>query len=258
MLWVVVLWAVMEWRLCSCLVSVVSVILCFRSRVRSVGPKAAEGSVELIQSVPDGQLLRIPLVGDEFRLRQCLLNVCDNAVKYTRPFGEITLRLTRAEAPSPAELPPQPPPDAALGAAVEIVAKTQAEAEARDEIVWVEFEIEDTGVGISSTSIKELFAPFSQVPSYPFSRPHRPRTHPPLPLPPSRRSHYPYVSSHTAEPSVPCPQVSASSARRNSGTGLGEWSGSPPQTRERSISSLSSLSCYPAAIPANSPSHSPQ
>lgn len=43
--------------------------------MRSVGPKACAGGVEVICDVEDPELGQIVLLGDAFRIRQCLLNI---------------------------------------------------------------------------------------------------------------------------------------------------------------------------------------
>ena len=40
----------------------------------------------------------VTILGDRHRLRQLLLNLCDNAVKYNQPGGKVTLELHRADA----------------------------------------------------------------------------------------------------------------------------------------------------------------
>ena len=72
------------------------------------------------------------LVGDEQRIRQILLNLVGNAVKFTDR-GEVRVRAKRLE------------------------------RTATHEHVW--FEIEDTGIGISPRSISTLFDPFTQADS---------------------------------------------------------------------------------------------
>jgi len=68
--------------------------------------------------------------GDSYRLRQILVNLLGNAVKFTEQ-GTITLRVSREEADG-----------------------------RRDRI---RFEVEDSGIGIPRGSIDKLFQPFSQV-----------------------------------------------------------------------------------------------
>jgi signal transduction histidine kinase/CheY-like chemotaxis protein len=76
--------------------------------------------------VPDG------LIGDAGRLRQVLLNLVGNAIKYT-PFGRVTLRVRREPGGQQSE------PDTLV------------------------FEVVDTGIGIAPDQISQLFEPFSQV-----------------------------------------------------------------------------------------------
>ena len=68
------------------------------------------------------------LLADETRLRQILLNLLDNAVKYTET-GHVVLRIKNMDAPKP--INPQP-----------------LESRAR-----LRFEVEDTGIGISPNSL---------------------------------------------------------------------------------------------------------
>jgi signal transduction histidine kinase/DNA-binding NarL/FixJ family response regulator/HPt (histidine-containing phosphotransfer) domain-containing protein len=71
------------------------------------------------------------LVGDPTRLRQVLLNLVNNAIKFTET-GGVTIRL-RAEEP-------------------------------QDKNIYnVEFSVADTGIGISETARKNIFSPFAQA-----------------------------------------------------------------------------------------------
>lgn len=73
------------------------------------------------------------LEGDALRLRQVLLNLVGNAVKFTQQ-GEVSVRVNMVSAPSGGQHP-----------------------------VLVRFAVHDTGIGISSDGLKRLFQPFSQV-----------------------------------------------------------------------------------------------
>ncbi|MFW5822756.1 MAG: ATP-binding protein [Tangfeifania sp.] len=75
------------------------------------------------EKLPDG------LVGDQFRLKQILINIITNAIKYTDQ-GEINVRV--------------------------LVEKQTSRK------VFVRFEVEDTGIGISKDNIDTIFEIFSQ------------------------------------------------------------------------------------------------
>ncbi len=96
--------------------------------VRLSAPRAAERELDLRlhvdAAVPDA------LHGDPVRLRQVLLNLVGNAVRFTRR-GSVTLNVTPAE---------------------------DGEAKAA-----IRFEVRDTGVGIRPEHRARLFEPFSQV-----------------------------------------------------------------------------------------------
>ena len=90
------------------------------------GAKALDIAVEIDPRVPAA------LVGDEGRLRQVLLNLLNNAVKFT-PSGTVTLRLSRLEGVPGRET--------------------------------IRFEVADTGIGIPDMHQNRLFERFSQVDS---------------------------------------------------------------------------------------------
>ncbi|HEY9107148.1 MAG TPA: two-component regulator propeller domain-containing protein, partial [Roseateles sp.] len=93
-----------------------------------VGMRAEEKELELLFALPPG--LPTALVGDPSRLGQILLNLSNNAVKFTER-GEVTVA----------------------------VAET-----ARDgERVTLRFEVRDTGIGIAPEEVARLFQPFTQA-----------------------------------------------------------------------------------------------
>jgi len=93
-----------------------------------VGLKAAEKGLEfLIDVEPD---LPTSLIGDPLRLGQVLINLTNNAVKFTEQ-GEVTIRI--------------------------------ALVERSDEGVVLRFEVTDTGIGLSEEQAGRLFQPFTQA-----------------------------------------------------------------------------------------------
>lgn len=73
------------------------------------------------------------LIGDPFRLRQVLSNLIGNAIKFTTQ-GEIAVTITKL-------------------------------SEDKDKSIYLEFQIKDTGIGIPSDKISEIFSSFTQVDS---------------------------------------------------------------------------------------------
>jgi PAS domain S-box-containing protein len=102
--------------------------------------RAAEKHLSLMTYVDPQVPTR--LRGDPNRLRQILLNLGSNAVKFTEQ-GAVTILV----APVPAA------PDAPTGNA----------SEAAGSAVTLRFEVRDTGIGLSEVARKRLFQPFTQA-----------------------------------------------------------------------------------------------
>jgi PAS domain S-box-containing protein len=91
-----------------------------------VQEKGLEMSVLIEPDVP------LSLTGDPGRLRQILLNLLGNAIKFTDE-GTVNLSLRRIAG---------------------------GDSEARD---WIEFTVEDSGIGMTEDQLSRLFTPFTQV-----------------------------------------------------------------------------------------------
>jgi two-component system phosphate regulon sensor histidine kinase PhoR len=96
-----------------------------RHAVELISPAAREKRVEIGVEIPEETAVP-PVLGDADGLERLLLNLLDNAIKYNRPEGRITLRLSRSG------------DDAVL-------------------------EVSDTGIGIPPESIPRLFERFYRV-----------------------------------------------------------------------------------------------
>lgn len=71
-----------------------------------------------------------PFVGDSYRIRQVLLNLVNNGIKFTNK-GEVTVSAKLADS--------------------------------NEEHVQIRFEVKDTGIGISSEQMEQLFEPYAQM-----------------------------------------------------------------------------------------------
>jgi signal transduction histidine kinase len=85
----------------------------------------------------------LSVVGDEHRVRQVLLNLLANAVKFTPAGGQVTVTAVAVPAAGPPEARLPDAPDAARG--------------------WVALQVADTGIGIAPEQQARIFEPFVQV-----------------------------------------------------------------------------------------------
>ena len=98
-----------------------------------VAPQAAQKGQSLKLEI--GEILAEELVGDPLRLRQIVVNIVGNAVKYTQEGGSIQLSL--AQRPG-----------------------GEWEGARR---VWVDFQCRDNGMGMSPDFLQRIFLPFERV-----------------------------------------------------------------------------------------------
>ncbi|MFC6343487.1 ATP-binding protein, partial [Nocardioides hankookensis] len=107
-----------------------------------VAESAGEKQLELLASCTPGMPSR--LQGDPSRLRQVLLNLASNAVKFTET-GEVVVRAQ------------------VTGRTTEWD-ESGRRADGAD-VATVRFEVRDTGIGVDTTDLTRLFDPFSQADS---------------------------------------------------------------------------------------------
>jgi signal transduction histidine kinase len=102
-----------------------------------VQPTAEARGIKLVDRVVDGGG-RANYVGDDDRVRQILVNLMTNAVKFTEPGGTVSLEYGQAE-------------------------HADAEARLHGPGPWTYFRVTDTGIGIPTDQLARIFQPFVQV-----------------------------------------------------------------------------------------------
>ncbi|MBN3879972.1 MULTISPECIES: PAS domain-containing hybrid sensor histidine kinase/response regulator [unclassified Nostoc] len=143
---------------------------CVEEAISFLAPKAAQKDIELVYLIQPQ--VPIQIVGDLTRLRQVLMNLLNNAIKFTET-GEVVLSVElgigdrglgtrgrgaqgqrgtgeRLTATSPL-LPSSPAPQSPIP-----VEKEQL-------LYEIQFAIKDTGIGIAPEKIERLFQPFTQA-----------------------------------------------------------------------------------------------
>lgn len=83
----------------------------------------------------------VPVLGDKLRLKQVLVNLLGNAVKFTDPQGFVSL------------------------IAENVLPELEAAEAAREDRLTVKFIIADNGIGMSGEQVNKLFVPFEQTDS---------------------------------------------------------------------------------------------
>ncbi|MEH2084089.1 MAG: PAS domain S-box protein [Nostoc sp.] len=117
---------------------------CVEEAISFLAPKAAQKDIELVYLIQP----QVPtqIVGDLTRLRQVLMNLVNNAIKFTET-GEVVLSVE-------------------LGT-LELNKKTSFQSSIpvkKEQILYeIQFAIKDTGIGIAPEKIERLFQPFTQA-----------------------------------------------------------------------------------------------
>ncbi|MEJ5236823.1 MAG: response regulator [Limisphaera sp.] len=117
---------------------------CIEEALEQVAPKAAEKNLDLAYLLDD-HLPRV-IIGDVTRLRQILVNLLSNGVKFTHA-GEVVVEVRPAGSPDRSGLPR--------------TAASTAPGEAPN--VLLHFSVRDTGIGIPLDKQDRLFKSFQQV-----------------------------------------------------------------------------------------------
>ncbi len=122
--------------------------------IETLGVRAHEKGLELALRIRPG--VSTALIGDPLRLRQILINLLGNAIKFTK-HGEVTLTV---EAAAPAQLSeflvPPPGTEAACG---------PLDADTPQTRQLLRFVVRDTGVGIAADKLEAIFSNFTQADS---------------------------------------------------------------------------------------------
>ncbi len=106
-----------------------------------VRPQAAQKHQEFQMEI--GQIYEEKLIGDPLHLRQILVNIIGNAVKYTQEKGLIQVSFSQHREKDPAK---------------------------RDRQIWLDFCCKDNGIGMSEECLKRIFIPFERVNNEKISR----------------------------------------------------------------------------------------
>lgn len=100
-----------------------------------------------------GRIEEEDLIGDPLHLRQILVNIIGNAVKYTQEGGEIHVRFAQRYVTAKLQ------EESGIDEAVE---RAAADVPAAGK-VWLDFYCKDNGMGMSQEFLKKIFVPFERV-----------------------------------------------------------------------------------------------
>ncbi len=116
---------------------------CVEATLDVLAPRAAEKKIELACELTSGTVDAV--LGDETRIRQIVINLLSNAVKFTHA-GEVILRVRRDDTS-------------------EFVQTRRRALNGAAPDQFVEFSVRDSGIGIATEKLSQLFQPFVQASS---------------------------------------------------------------------------------------------
>ncbi len=102
-----------------------------------IRPQAAQKNQSFHMEI--GQIYEEQLLGDPLRLRQILVNIIGNAIKYTQTEGNIHVKISQH------------------------LEETGSPRESETDTVWLDFLCEDNGIGMSEEFLTKIFLPFERV-----------------------------------------------------------------------------------------------
>jgi len=102
-----------------------------------IRPQAAQKNQNF--QIEIGRIYEEYLCGDPLRLRQILVNIIGNAIKYTQEEGEIQVHISQH------------------------LETTDKPEKKKNDIVWLDFECKDNGLGMSKEFLERIFIPFERV-----------------------------------------------------------------------------------------------
>ncbi|MBN3960311.1 MAG: PAS domain S-box protein [Nostoc sp. NMS8] len=124
---------------------------CVEQAISLVAPKAAQKDIELVYLIQP----QVPtqIVGDLTRLRQVLMNLLNNAIKFTEK-GEVVLSVELGTGDRGLRI---------RGNEEDQETSSQSPVPSTQYPVQIQFAIKDTGIGIAPDKIERLFQPFTQA-----------------------------------------------------------------------------------------------
>jgi PAS domain S-box-containing protein len=123
-----------------------------QSSISFIKQEALNKRIQIVEKVPKF-LPEIML--DERRIRQVLINLLNNAVKFTPEGGSITLEVAQISVASSVR----------DSSAIALDSRNTSRNTSRNNLQYLKFAITDTGIGISDENIQKLFQPFIQIDS---------------------------------------------------------------------------------------------